>query len=59
MLSGRPFLIEAAIAYGGELTKDEWRRVIRFANRVPLLSAGACGSFARRWLETNWRNYDI
>ena len=33
---GRPFQIEAAIAFGGELAADDSARVIRFANRVPL-----------------------
>ena len=56
---GRPFLIEAAIAFGGELPGDEPARVIRFANRVPLLfQQSACSSF-KAVTETNWRNYDL
>ncbi|MBX3378625.1 MAG: DNA topoisomerase VI subunit B [Phycisphaeraceae bacterium] len=56
---GRPFLIEAAIAFGGELPGDEPCRVIRFANRVPLLfQQSACSSF-KAVIETNWRNYDL
>ncbi|MBX3375901.1 MAG: DNA topoisomerase VI subunit B [Phycisphaeraceae bacterium] len=56
---GRPFLIEAAIAFGGELPADEPARVIRFANRVPLLyQQSACSSF-KAVTETNWRNYDL
>jgi DNA topoisomerase-6 subunit B len=56
---GRPFLIEAAIAFGGELPGDETARVIRFANRVPLLfQQSACSSF-KAVTETNWRNYDL
>jgi DNA topoisomerase-6 subunit B len=56
---GRPFLIEAAIAFGGELPGDETARVIRFANRVPLLfQQSACSSF-KAVIETNWRNYDL
>lgn len=56
---GRPFLIEAAIAFGGELPADEPARVIRFANRVPLLyQQSACSSF-KAVAETNWRNYDL
>ncbi|MEZ6234553.1 MAG: DNA topoisomerase VI subunit B [Phycisphaerales bacterium] len=56
---GRPFLIEAAIAFGGDLAKDEAARVIRFANRVPLLyQQSACSSF-KATTETNWRNYDL
>ncbi|MCC6228622.1 MAG: DNA topoisomerase VI subunit B [Phycisphaerales bacterium] len=56
---GRPFLIEAAIAFGGELAADDSARVIRFANRVPLLfQQSACSSF-KAVTETNWRNYDL
>lgn len=56
---GRPFLIETAIAFGGELPADESARVIRFANRVPLLfQQSACSSF-KGVAETNWRNYDL
>jgi DNA topoisomerase-6 subunit B len=56
---GRPFQIEAAIAFGGELPGTESARVIRFANRVPLLfQQSACSSF-KSVTETNWRNYDL
>ena len=33
---GNPFMIEAAIAYGGDLPADASASVYRFANRVPL-----------------------
>ncbi|MCA9294508.1 MAG: DNA topoisomerase VI subunit B [Phycisphaerales bacterium] len=56
---GRPFLIEAAIAFGGELKGDDAARVIRFANRVPLLfQQSACSSF-KAVTETKWKNYDL
>ena len=56
---GRPFQIEAAIAFGGQLRADDQARVIRFANRVPLLfQQSACSSF-KSVTETNWRNYDL
>jgi DNA topoisomerase-6 subunit B len=56
---GRPFLIEAALAFGGQLPAEEPARVIRFANRVPLLfQQSACSSF-KAVAETNWRNYDL
>ncbi len=56
---GRPFLIEAAIAFGGELPGDEQARVIRFANRVPLQYQQAACSAYKGVAETNWRNYDL
>jgi len=56
---GNPFQIEAAIAYGGDLPADEPARVIRFANRVPLLyQQSACCSF-KSVVETGWRNYGL
>ncbi|MEA2709200.1 MAG: topoisomerase subunit [Phycisphaerales bacterium] len=56
---GRPFQIEAAIAFGGELPSDDTARVIRFANRVPLLfQQSACSSF-KAVTETGWRNYNL
>ncbi len=56
---GRPFQIEAAIAFGGELAADDSARVIRFANRVPLLfQQSACSSF-KAVAETGWRNYNL
>ena len=56
---GNPFLIEVGIAYGGQLAGDDLGRVIRFANRVPLLyQQSACCSF-KAVVETGWRNYGM
>jgi DNA topoisomerase VI subunit B len=56
---GRPFQIETAIAFGGELPADDSARVIRFANRVPLMfQQSACSSF-KAVSETGWRNYNL
>jgi DNA topoisomerase VI subunit B len=56
---GRPFQIETAIAFGGELPVEDSARVIRFANRVPLLfQQSACSSF-KAVAETSWRNYNL
>ena len=56
---GNPFQIEAAIAFGGDLPGDEPARVIRFANRVPLLyQQSACCAF-KSVIEAGWRNYGL
>lgn len=66
---GNPFQIEAAIAFGGELSgsardesgeaRPEPARIIRFANRVPLLyQQSACCSF-KSVCEVAWRNYGL
>ena len=56
---GNPFQIEVAIAYGGKLSSDDSARVLRFANRVPLLyQQSACSSF-KAVMETSWKNYGL
>ena len=64
---GNPFLIEAALAYGvetgrnsnGETEKEPLMRLIRVANRVPLLYQQSACAFYKGVLETNWRNYQL
>lgn len=56
---GNPFQIEVAIAYGGGLGCDDSAKILRFANRVPLLySQSSCSSF-KAVAETSWRNYGL
>ncbi|MEM2272417.1 MAG: DNA topoisomerase VI subunit B [Archaeoglobaceae archaeon] len=56
--SGHPFLVEAAIAYGGEI-KTEKVILLRFANKIPLLyQQGGCA--LTKVVETiNWKNYGL
>lgn len=56
---GNPFQIEAAIAFGGDLPGDQQARVIRYANRVPLLyQQSACSAF-KSVVDTSWKNYGM
>ncbi|MBT4936239.1 DNA topoisomerase VI subunit B [Candidatus Woesearchaeota archaeon] len=56
---GNPFIIEAALAYGGEQEGDKTVRVMRFANRVPLLyQQGAC-AITNSIQNTAWRSYGL
>ena len=56
---GMPFIIEVGIAYGGELEKESQIRVMRLANRVPLLyQQGAC-AITESVTDTNWKPYGI
>ena len=56
---GNPFQIEAAIAFGGQLPGDQQARVIRYANRVPLLhQQSACSAF-KSVIDTSWKNYGM
>lgn len=56
---GNPFAIECAIAYGGDQPLEEPVRVMRFANRVPLLyQQGGCAS-TEAIINTAWRGYGL
>jgi len=56
---GNPFIIEAGIAYGGQQQQDGPVRVLRFANRVPLLfQQGAC-AVTKSTINTAWRSYGL
>ncbi|MEK6861440.1 MAG: DNA topoisomerase VI subunit B [Nanoarchaeota archaeon] len=57
---GIPFEIEVAIAYGGSsFQQDELVRVIRFANRVPLIYQQSACAITRSILNTDWKNYGL
>ncbi|MDP9172363.1 MAG: DNA topoisomerase VI subunit B [Planctomycetota bacterium] len=56
---GNPFQIEVGLAYGGKLPIEDTARVIRFANRVPLLYQPSACCITKSVLDTNWRNYAI
>jgi DNA topoisomerase-6 subunit B len=56
---GIPFVIEVAMAYGGKQPADSSVKLLRFANRVPLLyQQGACAS-TKSVTQTNWRSYGL
>ncbi len=56
---GNPFVVEAAIAYGGEQSAEDSMKLLRYANRVPLLyQQGAC-AVTRSAINTMWRNYGL
>ncbi|MCX6694073.1 MAG: DNA topoisomerase VI subunit B [Methanomicrobiales archaeon] len=57
--NGHPFMVEAAIGYGGRLNPEGNAVLIRFANRVPLMyQQGAC-AITQAVTSMNWRSYGI
>jgi DNA topoisomerase VI subunit B len=57
---GNPFLVEAALAYGGEnLPGDELVTLLRYANRVPLLYQQSACAVTKAVLGTNWKAYGL
>ncbi len=56
---GNPFVVEAGIAFGGALPKDESAELLRFANRVPLLyQPRACG-VSEAVMKVDWKAYGL
>ncbi|WP_135828404.1 DNA topoisomerase VI subunit B [Halorussus halobius] len=56
---GDPFIVEAGIAYGGDLEAEGQAEVLRFANRVPLVyQRGACAT-TDVVKSIGWRNYNL
>jgi DNA topoisomerase VI subunit B len=57
--SGHPFVVEAAIGYGGRLAPEGNATILRFANRVPLMyQQGAC-AITECVENVNWKAYNI
>jgi DNA topoisomerase VI subunit B len=59
VFSGHPFMVEAAIGYGGKLPPEGNAIILRFANRVPLMyQQGAC-AITNSIANVNWKSYNI
>lgn len=59
VFSGHPFVVEAAIGYGGRLDPEGSAQLMRFANRVPLIyQQGAC-AITGAVAGVNWKNYNL
>ncbi|MFC1455042.1 DNA topoisomerase VI subunit B, partial [Candidatus Undinarchaeota archaeon] len=64
---GYPFQIEAGIAWGGEFDKVESEeekasteaKVMRYANKVPLLYQKSACAVSKAVAETNWKRYGL
>lgn len=56
---GNPFLVECALAYGGDLKGDEPMQIYRFANRVPLMFQPAACATVRVVIKADWKNYGL
>jgi len=57
--SGHPFIVEAAVAYGGNIPKRNDFVLYRFANRIPLLYDEASDVSWRIIKAMNWRRYKV
>ena len=57
--SGNPFIVEAGLVYGGELPKDQQVKILRFANRVPLLYQQGADAITKAISSVDWRRYGL
>lgn len=57
--AGHPFIIEVAIAYGGEIPRKGSFLIHRFANRIPLLYYEASDVSTIVINSMNWRRYKV
>jgi DNA topoisomerase-6 subunit B len=56
---GHPFQVEVGVVFGGSLPKEGAVRVLRFANRVPLLYAGGGCECSLGVQDVDWRRYGL
>ena len=56
---GNPFIVEAAIAYGGDMPGDKIIKLMRFANRVPLQYQQSACAITQSIVQTSFRNYGL
>lgn len=56
---GHPFIVEAAIAYGGEIPPQEQPMVLRFANKMPLLYDEGADVSRKIVDEIDWSVYKV
>ncbi|MBI4141603.1 DNA topoisomerase VI subunit B [Candidatus Woesearchaeota archaeon] len=56
---GTPFVVECALAYGGQQSSDAPVNLLRFANRVPLLYQQSSCAVFKSVIQTNWKPYGL
>ncbi len=56
---GNPIIVEAGIVYGGDLPKDQQVKILRYANRVPLLYQQGADVITKAISSVDWRRYGL
>jgi len=56
---GRPFAIEIALAYGGNLNPNQEAELLRFANKVPLMYHQSDCAITEAVKEVDWKRYGL
>lgn len=59
VFKGNPVIVEVGLVYGGDLSPEEPIRIVRYANKVPLLyQQGAC-AITKAVSEFDWRQFGL
>jgi DNA topoisomerase-6 subunit B len=56
---GHPFQVEAGLVFGGKLPKEEPAKIMRFANRVPLLYQSSACAITQAISDMDWQRYGL
>ena len=56
---GSPFVVEAGVAYGGELDENSQISIQRYANKVPLVYQQSACAITNTVEDISWRNYKL
>jgi DNA topoisomerase-6 subunit B len=56
---GNPFQVEAALAFGGDISEEGPIQLLRFANRVPLQYQQSACAITKSLIDVDWRNYRV
>jgi len=56
---GNPFQVSVGLAYGGELPNEEAIKLLRFANKIPLLYHQSDCAITEAVSEVDWRRYGL
>jgi DNA topoisomerase-6 subunit B len=56
---GNPFLVEAGVAFGGDLPEEGLVNLYRLANRVPLLYQQSACAMTQTVIDIDWRSYGL
>ncbi len=57
--SGNPFQVEVGLVYGGNLPREEQVKILRFANRIPLLYQQGDCLITQAISSIDWRRYGL
>jgi len=56
---GRPFAVQVAVAYGGNLNPNQEAELLRFANNVPLMYHQSDCAITEAVKEVDWKRYGL